>query len=800
MLNAPIVSNGKIVEVRQLNRRFVVLSVCLALLLTNLPYWLPAFQFIPAQGTMNRAMQFFGVYNEYFLHGGLPRWMPYKVYGSPGDDTLLETLTPAVCFVAFAGRLLGIADALLLFKIAVSLEQLTVLIGMALVSRRVFSDRTTRLFVCLGAIVLSGLWGIQLDWNLRIFYLLPLIVFCLLKFDETADVKFAAIAGILGILSCWGNIPSRSFLLFVYLLFSGMLLLPRLKQIGSRVRIGSNITSLLWMVIFLVMLIMFWEYVRHRFDGLVVYAPSPQGALARHMSLRLSLTDDPIFNPGNFLELLYAIPVHEQITLYIGLLPLVFMVYALFTAAFDHVFRAILGTIVLIGLGSIASFTFLAPVISWLLPFFEDFRYLSFTRVLIKVFLLLVAGLGLDRYITAGRQHQAEQWLIVWISGGFVAGILALDVFAFQGKIPYASFLQNPSQPLEQFHYVAVGVLVIFGMLLYWSIRYGIGNMRIILIGCFCFEMLSYQYFWFLVSPVRLNPLAGEAYETVERYQQRVEGVAASFNALQYEFQRERMFPQQTARLIESVFPMITRYVGIKTQQSYSVAYVDPCFQDFPIDYLPVGIDRFVKARLGIPLDTPLVGNPPLPNDLSNDPVFLRAMGCQAPKLFLTSQVHIAQSLREAAALLKTSQDFDVIPVLLSEKGQELPIFPRTTPQVDPSGTVTVTRFTANSLQAQAQVSSPGGAWLIYLDAYHPGWTVTVDGSPRPMMTANLAFKAVQLESGLHEVQFTFTGDRVNRFSIQVMFVIGIISILALLGITWDLAMPGLIPKRRETP
>ena len=240
MFNTPSAANGKLVEVRQLSRRFAVFILGLALLLVNLPYWLPSFQFIPAQGTMNRAMQFFGVYNEYFLHSELPRWMPYKVYGSPGYDTLFETLTPAVCFAAVVGKLLGIADALLLFKIAVSIEQLILLLGMALVARQVFSDRTTRLFVCLGVIVLSGLWGIQLDWNLRIFYLLPLIVFCLLKFEATADVKFAAIAGILGLFSCWGNIPSLSFLLFVYLLFSGLLLLPRLKQIGSRMRTGSN--------------------------------------------------------------------------------------------------------------------------------------------------------------------------------------------------------------------------------------------------------------------------------------------------------------------------------------------------------------------------------------------------------------------------------------------------------------------------------------------------------------------------------------------------------------------------------
>jgi len=33
------------------------------------------------------------------------------------------------------------------------------------------------------------------------------------------------------------------------------------------------------------------------------------------------------------------------------------------------------------------------------------------------------------------------------------------------------------------------------------------------------------------------------------------------------------------------------------------------------------------------------------------------------------------------------------------------------------------------------------GAWLVYLDAFHPGWTVAVDGKPGSVAMANLAFK-----------------------------------------------------------
>ena len=70
-----------------------------------------------------------------------------------------------------------------------------------------------------------------------------------------------------------------------------------------------------------------------------------------------------------------------------------------------------------------------------------------------------------------------------------------------------------------------------------------------------------------------------------------------------------------------------------------------------------------------------------------------------------------------------------------------------------------------NTLSVQADVSASGGAWLIYLDAYHPDWSVTVNGRPRDLVTANLAFKAVRLDAGPNEIQFRFRGAFWTRYA-----------------------------------
>jgi hypothetical protein len=71
-------------------------------------------------------------------------------------------------------------------------------------------------------------------------------------------------------------------------------------------------------------------------------------------------------------------------------------------------------------------------------------------------------------------------------------------------------------------------------------------------------------------------------------------------------------------------------------------------------------------------------------------------------------------------------------------------------------GSITVTAFSANRLEAACTVTHPGGAWLYYADAWHPGWKAFVDGTEAPIARAYGAFKSVKLEPGEHQVRFVF--------------------------------------------
>ena len=95
---------------------------------------------------------------------------------------------------------------------------------------------------------------------------------------------------------------------------------------------------------------------------------------------------------------------------------------------------------------------------------------------------------------------------------------------------------------------------------------------------------------------------------------------------------------------------------------------------------------------------------------------------------------------------------------------------PPGSPSPDFDGQVEALRYAPNRVTVQTRQNAPG--WLVLLDSYFPGWSVTVDGEPGEILQANQFYRAVRLAAGQHTVEFRFepegwaTGVRIFQVAV----------------------------------
>lgn len=162
--------------------------------------------------------------------------------------------------------------------------------------------------------------------------------------------------------------------------------------------------------------------------------------------------------------------------------------------------------------------------------------------------------------------------------------------------------------------------------------------------------------------------------------------------------------------------------------------------------------------------------------DPKGDEILAQTLGCGTLKLRMVSQVHYAKNNDEASRLIATSDIYSKPIITMSSP-------PPVNAQSYDDYTIKEHYFSANRLELTVNNKSENPMWLIYADAFNPRWAVTVDGKPQRVYQANIAFKAVAIDRGEHEVSFIFSRPAFGFILFGCMMILLACLVLAAIGI-----------------
>jgi hypothetical protein len=746
-------------------------------LIVNLPYFNPAF--IPTHDTGQSYQIFHYLYDGFYFNRAINQWDPYQGYGLWYGQTLATLTSLSTWPILLLGSLLRVTDSLLLYKLSILCQHLVFLLGLYLFSGLVFKQRSTVLLVCIAAIT-TTIWCRQLyfDWN--IYYLLPLVLYLLVRFFIQNRPEYFWLAGITGVVWSYGSIYLPSIWIFVLAIFTIIMTLLEPKiWLSLFERTWKNITGF---ALFAFMATCYGYLLLHSTDSLIIITPG-RDPLTLKTSLETFLTYG---GTGTSVvpSLIFGWPVgvqmgNTEVVFYTGLLCLPFFLWGIArerSRVYLSMLAATLAVILLAQGGLFAVFVYHIPVVNY-------FRHLGYLYGLIKIMLIICAGFGWENFWHSTTNHR-------WLLNCTCIFLFVLD-FSFLIKfrpqiISAIGYLGNINQ-IHMSNRVDISGLLFFCLRLACYLTFlvaalvssktfqtrkklsaenGFTWIKTFLLVALLFDTLSFQFIAYQI--LRIQHLEDSFYTSITAF------------PLTYQDQRSESPPTLRQQQAYTIM-MNPAYSWEWVSTIYAFAQFDSCNfgsnQEGDIRYSMISKDvqKLLEARASI-------------HGLATDPALLNVLGCNAPKIRLMTSVRYTEDDELTMQIIRETTKLDQVLVLtapsanMTQQSSENETFNH--------GTVDVTHFEANHIIMEANVTAQKGAWLVYADAWHPGWQATVNGKQVQIFKAYGAFKAIWLENGQSHVSFEFNNGILSSLN-WVIFVTGVLFYAVLLLVFAKLLFPG---------
>lgn len=700
------------------------IELALALLFSlalNLAYFDP--RVVGINDTFYNFANFHIFYSELFFHGDLARWYPYGTYGLQADYEQIASLSPFSYLAGALGALFGVRDALLLFKLAAVCEQLVFVFGTWRLAGQLFVRRETVLLLALAAAG-TTVWYAQQWWDLRIYAWLPLLLSYLFAFTERRRAGDLWRAGLVGVVWSLGSIP---YWIPLWLLLLATVGGGAVRDWPATLRALVRQTPREWALfgLFAVLAGGYAWFVLHALDGTMLRAAErdPSGAVDLVHFRSYGGTANLLVVAN---ALLFGWPLHlpwgsaADNSVYLGLLPVLGLGIA-FVRERSRIFLALLagaGVLVWLSLGS--TFAFFV----YYLPGMAFFRHVGLSFGLVKVLLLVASGFGLDRLFAAGGPRIPPA--LLWVG----AAVIAVEIWVAT-PLPFGIKLYRLMQQWGSHFFARVGI---YGYLLAASALFSFPRRTALALGL-VLDLSLYQLAVhqlkiprFEDAELRRATLVREPHFQPDRRELALDPARPeTLDDESRASQRALDFARKTGSR------ELYWYV-------YQFAHFDPCRSTWRTDYRQLGADHLLGLGRA--------------KGARVEPL----LGCERPKLMVVADAHIARTPSEARDRVRDALHGRPAarPVLELAAGAEAPAAATSAAGEGAAGSARAVHFTLGELVAEVEVAAPGGAWLVYHDAYHEDWRASVNGVATPVHVANLAWKAVRVPAGRSEVRFWF--------------------------------------------
>ncbi|MBW1990474.1 MAG: hypothetical protein JRI97_13165, partial [Deltaproteobacteria bacterium] len=677
------------------------------------------------------------------------------------------------------------------------------LLGFYLLSRLLFRNRLTVILVCAGSI-LSLLWLTQLLLNFRIIHLLPLILYFLLMFRKERQGRHLWMAGAVCVLALLGSPPAVSSVYFLLVTATLAVFLLSDKSLASAA-FRLDRANLAFFALFAALASLYLYSSLHALE-LTTLHDFGRDQATKKVSLDLFLkweNDIGLFH--YFTNVLAGINGHKaDASLYIPLLLTVFFLYSLVRVrTFEfYLFLVLYSLFLWVSFGGVFAVPF------YYFPGMAYFRHLKYLLVVAKVFMLVLAGLGLDHFLgrVLGEKAQpaasgkgvlaampartkkllfalAALAVVLFVRDSLpgdlrtTAGVMAADFGSIHAAdIPLSAKLYNyfkygyvytfwpqyytvlpqyilsPEDIDRTINHIFFNAYFFSAKIIFYAVGF--------IILFYLFRRIKkdkkrivivYAVFslLFVADTILYKSYANLSIPKINDFN--LESTKYfNVHPLSYQAKRLKSFETDRQRRL-FVFPDYS--MARHTLSFYGIAQFDPCFPKYKFMFLPEGFSRLVRLRGGRIAEDPfMTWKSALPED---DPAFMRVLGCGFPKVRMVNDAVVAQTREEAERLVRETKELDKTVVL--GPGPDLPAG-----RPLGGGEAEVVAFSPNRT---AISTASNGAWLVYADSFHPGWKAFVDGARANVHKAYLAFKAVYVPPGEHLVEFVYFDGILTVFS-----------------------------------